>query len=104
MLCAPQPPPEADRNGIISRYDIFFRQIDTVELESSNSTALPPELVFFKAEHTPTDPGASSHSTRLGGLAGGERYEVKIAAVTSVGAGPNSTVVTAETLEREPLQ
>ena len=92
-----QPPPEADRNGVISRYHIFFRQIN--EGEGPNSTSDP--RAFSLAEHTPSDPNARSHSARLGGLAGGRSYQVKIRAVTSVGVGPNSTLVTMETLERE---
>ena len=56
---------------------------------------------FTKAEHTPFDPLAASHSARLAGLRGGRRYEVVIGAATAVGVGPNSTLVSGETLERE---
>ena len=101
-----QPPSEGDRNGVIIRYDIYYRQTDSEDEEEEeedeeavNSTSDPRP--FFKAEHTPRDPLAMSHSTRLGGLRGGQRYQVKIRGATSVGAGPNSTVVTADTLERE---
>ena len=92
-----QPPLEAERNGLIVQYNIYYRQID--ELEGAESNSDPPP--FTKAVHTPFDPLAASHSTRLGGLEGGRGYEVMISAATSVGAGPNSTVVTEETLERE---
>ena len=88
-----QAPPEADRNGVIIRYDIFYREM---EENSTSDTQL-----FSLAEYTPSQPQASSHSTRLGGLAGGKRFQVKLRAATSVGVGPNSTLVSTETLERE---
>ena len=55
---------------------------------------------FSLATYAPSDPGAATHRTRLGGLEGGRRYEVKIGAATSVGVGPNSTLATGRTLER----
>ena len=88
---------ETDRNGVIVRYDIYYRKMEEEGSEGDNTTFES----FSKAEHTPPDPLSERHSTRLGGLEGGRRYEVKIGAATSVGVGPNSTVVTAETLERE---
>ena len=93
---SPQAPPEAERNGIIIRYDIFYR-----EMGETNSTSSAPLSVFSVAEYTPSDPQASDHSTRLGGLAGGKKYQVKLRAATSVGVGPNSTLVSTETLERK---
>lgn len=59
------------------------------------------ESDFIKVEHMPSDPLATAHSTHLGGLEGGKRYEVKISAATAAGVGPNSTLVSEETLERE---
>ena len=97
-LISLQPPPEADRNGVIIRYDIFY--LEEEEEEETNTTLASPR-VFSVAEYTPSDPEASGHSTRLGGLAGGKRYLVKMRAATSVGAGPNSTLVSIVTLERE---
>ena len=66
-------------------------------VESNTSDPQP----FTRAVHTPFDPLAPRLSTRLGGLEGGRRYEVKISAATGVGAGPNSTLVSEEILERE---
>jgi hypothetical protein len=93
------PPSEADRNGVIIRYDIFYLEM---EEDETNDTSASPR-VFSAAEYTPSDLEASNHSTRLGGLAGGKRYLVKMRAATSPGAGPNSTLVSTVTLEPFPL-
>ena len=90
-----QAPPKTERNGVIVRYDIYYRK--TKVEEGANMTLDP----FIKANHTPFNLSAESHWVRLGGLEGGRRYEVMISAATRVGVGPNSTLVTTETLERE---
>ena len=95
VYCPLQSPLERERNGLIVRYDIYYREMDSKGVESDS------ESPFIKVEHIPSNPLATAYSTRLGGLEGGARYEVKISAATAAGVGPNSTLVSEETLERE---
>ncbi len=69
-----QLPDESQRNGNITIYSIEYRLVG----ESSFTTVL-----YVPDNHLDT-----SHLYSLSGLSGGRMYEVRVAAMTSVGLGP----------------
>ena len=79
-----QPPPVRDRNGVITGYNLYYRVTpDGVGVANETYTELS------------VAPGGRH---QLEGLVGDTSYDVVMQAVTSAGAGPNSTVVTATAL------
>ena len=74
-----QPPPVRDRNGVITGYNIYYR-VTPGGVGVANETYTELSVA----------PGGRH---QLEGLVGDTSYDVVMQAVTSAGAGPNSTVV-----------
>lgn len=77
----PQPPPVRDRNGVITGYNLYYR-------------VTPDEGGVVNETYTKLSV-APSGQYQLEGLVGDTSYDVVMQAVTSAGAGPNSTVIMA---------
>ena len=77
------PPPVTDRNGVITVYNIFYRITPGSDSEFNLIPALPGGQHIIK------------------NLQENVSYDVMMQAVTSVGGGPNSTLVTAVTTRKQ---
>ena len=84
LFSSTQPPPVRDRNGVITGYNLYYR--------------VTPDRVGVANETYTELSVAPDGRHQLEGLVGDTSYDVVMQAVTSAGAGPNSTVVTATAL------
>lgn len=81
-----------DKNGIILNYTIYYRETPDNSSVTPNYTSV---TYVVPSSHSEED---EPFIFTLRDLKGGKSYDIKMQAFTSVGGGPNSSVVREETL------
>eukprot|EP00731_Ephydatia_muelleri_P012251 Em0006g1145a len=90
-----EPPPFKYQNGVIIQYNIYYRLLPTTFAQAASFDTQVIQI--------PAVADTTTYHHLITSLKGGSSYSVKISAATEIGSGPNSTALTAETIEALPL-